>query len=233
MKYCPACDKTRRIDDFGKNKTRVDGLQGNCNKCRAKYRKINADKLNTLAKDYYIKNSLGRLEYGKKYYIENKEDKLKYQNKYGKVNSERISNYSKGYRKENEDKIRKDKKKYFEKNRIIIYAKRKQRLQVDLNFKLAANLRSRISMAVSSKAGLKSGSAVQDLGCSIEEFKIYIQKLFQENMAWENYGEWHLDHIFPLASFDLTDREQFLVACNYVNYQPLWAIDNLKKGARI
>ena len=53
-------------------------------------------------------------------------------------------------------------------------------------------------------------------------------------MTWDNYGYdgWHLDHKTPLAAFDLTDREEFLQACHYTNYQPLWSLDNLRKGAK-
>lgn len=52
-------------------------------------------------------------------------------------------------------------------------------------------------------------------------------------MTWENYGEWHLDHIKPLVSFDLTKRVQFLETCHYTNYQPLWAKDNLTKSGKL
>ena len=51
-------------------------------------------------------------------------------------------------------------------------------------------------------------------------------------MSWDNYGQWHIDHIKPLAEFDLTNRPQFLAACHYTNLQPLWASANHKKGAR-
>ncbi len=51
-------------------------------------------------------------------------------------------------------------------------------------------------------------------------------------MSWDNYGEWHIDHIVPLSSFDLTDKSQVNKVCHYTNLQPLWAIDNLRKGDR-
>jgi len=78
----------------------------------------------------------------------------------------------------------------------------------------------------------KSGSAVRDLGCSISGLKLHLESKFQPDMTWDNYGEWHIDHIKPLSKFDLTDRDQLLEACHYTNLQPLWAEENLKKGNR-
>lgn len=89
-------------------------------------------------------------------------------------------------------------------------------------------LRTRIGKII--KNNQKSGSAVKDLGCSIEDFKKYLQSKFQDGMTWENYGEWHIDHIKPLSLFNLTDKQQFLQACNYINLQPLWAEENLRKS---
>jgi hypothetical protein len=105
-----------------------------------------------------------------------------------------------------------------------------KRLKIDLNFKIAKNLRSRLSKTI--KNNLKFGSAISDLGCSIEEFRQYIQSKFDSKMNWDNYGHkgWHLDHIRPLSSFDLTNLEQFKYACHYTNLQPLWAKDNLVKS---
>ena len=91
-------------------------------------------------------------------------------------------------------------------------------------------LRARMSTAIRYK--LKTGSAVSDLGCSIDFLKEYLKKQFKDGMSWENHGQWHIDHIKPLASFDLTDREQLIKACNYTNLQPLWAEDNFKKGSK-
>ena len=102
-----------------------------------------------------------------------------------------------------------------------------------LDVRITGNLRSRLRAAI--KNNYKNGSAVRDLGCSISEFKKYLESLWQLGMTWDNYGlsGWHIDHIVPLVSFDLTNREQFLKACHYINLQPLWAKDNLKKGSKI
>jgi hypothetical protein len=106
------------------------------------------------------------------------------------------------------------------------------RRKTDIEFRIASNLRSRTTAAI--RYGRKNGSAVRDLGISIPEFKVYIESLFMFGMSWGNYGRegWHLDHIIPLTRFNLTDREQFLKAAHYSNYQPLWAKDNIVKGNR-
>lgn len=106
----------------------------------------------------------------------------------------------------------------------------RERKARDASYRIACALRSRISDAV---RGQKAGSAVRDLGCSVVELRAHLESKFQSGMGWENYGEWHIDHVRPLASFDLTDRAQFLRACHYTNLQPLWALDNIKKAAKL
>ena len=123
------------------------------------------------------------------------------------------------------------KARYRRTHRAETAAYMRKRLIEDVNFKLSKRLRNRLYMAL--KIGSKSGSAVRDLGCSISQFRLYIENQFDPGMLWDNYGEWHLDHVLPLSSFDLTDRQQFLEACNWLNYQPLWAEDNILKGAKI
>ena len=98
-----------------------------------------------------------------------------------------------------------------------------------IHTKLARKLRSRINKAL--HGNYKTGSAVSDLGCSIGEFKTYIESLWTANMSWDNYGVdgWHIDHIKPLCQFILSDKVEFKKACHYTNLQPLWASDNLAK----
>lgn len=102
----------------------------------------------------------------------------------------------------------------------------------DMNFKLKLTIRNRTAKLI--KRRDVGESAIKAVGCDIAELKNYLESKFQPGMTWENYGTqgWHIDHIRPLSSFDLTDPEQFRQACHYTNLQPLWAKDNLKKGAK-
>lgn len=101
----------------------------------------------------------------------------------------------------------------------------------NINHKIAVLLRNRLNKALKRKT--KSGSAVNNLGCSIEFLKTYLESKFTEGMTWENQGKWHIDHIKPLCSFNLENKEELLKACHYTNLQPLWAKDNLRKGSKI
>jgi len=102
--------------------------------------------------------------------------------------------------------------------------------------KIKANIRSRLSISVSSRPFCyKTGSAIEELGCSIHEFKLYLESKFQDGMSWDNYGKngWHIDHIVPLSKFDISNPKELKKACHYTNLQPLWAKDNLCKGANL
>ena len=113
----------------------------------------------------------------------------------------------------------------------------KQYYENNLNGRIAKNLRSRLYVSI--KNSYKIGSAVKDINCSIDELKQYLEEQFYpclktgEQMTWDNWTRdgWHIDHIKPLSSFDLTNREQFLQACHYTNLQPLWYYENYKKGS--
>ena len=77
-------------------------------------------------------------------------------------------------------------------------------------------------------------SSIELLGCSLIEYKEYLERLFFDGMTWENYGHdtWHIDHIKPKCKFDLRIQSERLFCFNYRNTQPLWAFDNISKGAK-
>jgi len=134
---------------------------------------------------------------------------------YFKKNAYKSAEYRKQYQKDNLEKIK---------------AQRKLRAETGVVYRLSMGLRSRVNRAIKGK--YKSGSAVDQLGCSIDEFKLYIESKFLSGMTWDNWSRsgWHLDHIKPLVQFDLSNPEEFRAAAHYTNMQPLWAEVNLRKN---
>lgn len=109
---------------------------------------------------------------------------------------------------------------------------RRAKVATDLQCRLGIALRRRLHLALRRKH--HGSSAVRDLGCSLPELIAHLERQFRPGMSWDNWGRkgWHIDHIKPLRSFDLTDPEQYRNACHYTNLQPLWARENIGKGAR-
>ena len=133
-----------------------------------------------------------------------------------------------------QDKERKRTEKY----KVKIRLRENKKRQEDLEFKIKKNLRVRLYDAL--KNNFKSGSAVADLGCSIDDFKVWLEQQFYmhpktgEQMNWLNYGKrWNIDHIIPLSLVRLTDRKQLVKVCNWFNLRPLWAEQNFSRGNRI
>lgn len=122
-------------------------------------------------------------------------------------------------------------RKYRKVNKEKLAKRHQERLTSDLTYLLKRNLRNRFKQAL--KNNYKSGSAVELLGISVIEFKKYLESLFKPGMTWENYGDWHIDHIFPLSGGDLTDINFLKKVCHYTNLQPLWAMENLSKADKI
>ena len=145
------------------------------------------------------------------------------------------SEYTKIWREKNKDKFKQQEKEYYLKNKeSILEIKAKyelKRKQTDINYRLKKTIRARLSNAI--KNNQKSGSAIRDLGCSVEELKQHIELQFKNGMTWDNWGsgpnKWQIDHIKPLFKFDLTDELQLKEACNYTNLQPIWHHDHLMK----
>jgi hypothetical protein len=97
---------------------------------------------------------------------------------------------------------------------------------------VAMRLRNRINTALTRGAHTRAGRTNELLGCSYQEFARHLESQFEPGMSWENRHQWHIDHIRPCASFDLTDPEQQRRCFHWSNMQPLWAEDNLRKHAK-
>jgi hypothetical protein len=153
-------------------------------------------------------------EKSKQYYQENKEKIKKFYNQHYKENKQ----YYKQYNQKSKERI----------NKYL-----KQKRQTDSIFKFKSNVRSLISSSF--KRGTnqfsKKAKTEQILGCTIEEFRSYIENKFVKDMSFENYGKWHLDHIIPIS---IANTEEEIIRLNhYTNFQPLWAEDNIKKSNTI
>lgn len=226
-----------------------------------KYREKNRDVLIKKKKNYYQKNKTTILEKQKIYSEQNKENKAKTDKQYRLKNKEKVLKYKKDYyqknktrfqekgkiyRKEkaneiieyrlkNRDKIAEVRRMWAKKNIKHVLNYRKNKRETDIQYRIKEYLRNRINSAILYQKTTKHSSSLELLGCSIQNAKEHIEKQFKEGMSWENYGHktWHIDHIIPCASFDLTDPEQQKKCFHYTNLQPLWAHENLSKGSKL
>lgn len=212
---CKIKMKEKASEHYSENKERHYSL------CRAR---IDEDPLanKEYMKEYRDNHKEELSESSRQRYNSDIENQRAIRKEWSRNNKEKKKEIDRLYQKKNKDKINNQKR---EKNKI--------RRHTDTNYKLSLTLRRRINLAI--KRQQRAGSAVRDLGCTIPELKQHLESKFQIGMTWENWSVhgWHIDHIIPLASFDLTDRGQFLKACHYTNLQPLWAKDNLSKGSKV
>ena len=141
------------------------------------------------------------------------------------------SEYMRRHQSENLEKHRERQRRYRaadpEKQR-----KATQKYRSDPFKRLQANLRTSLYASLKNRRIPKTSSLSNLLDCTIEYLVEHLESKFQEGMSWENQGKWHVDHIRPLASFDLSDQEQLKQAWNYTNLQPLWAEENLRKNRK-
>lgn len=149
----------------------------------------------------------------RKYYAKNRVRLLEQKSIYAAEHKQQKAEYDKQYRQRNKKRIRAFQSEWNKKS---------------IKHKIVRNLRRRVHHAL--KGETKSESTLSLLGCSINYLKEYLESKFQQGMTWDNYGEWHIDHIKPCSAFDLSDPVQQKECFAYTNLQPLWAIDNLKKA---
>lgn len=122
-------------------------------------------------------------------------------------------------------------REYHKQNKAARNIRQRERFANDSVAAFKALIRKRMSNWFRRRKFPKSSSTEQILGCSFDEFKRYMTSLFKEGMSWDNYGEWQIDHIIPLATAQTIEDVEKL--CHYSNLQPLWAKENLDKRAKL
>jgi hypothetical protein len=222
-KICTKCGKEKEVSEFYKDNNQKSGLRPDCKDCcrfqHKKYYDNNIDKINKIHKIYYLNNKEKISKYRKNHRLKNID---KYKNK----EKQYRDNHKKEHKILQKKWYQKHKKERQNKNHLI----EKERLINDLNFKLRKYLRTRIYVAI--KRNLKSKHTSELLGCSVDDLKKHLESQFKEGMSWDNYcfRGWHIDHIKPCASFDLSKPEEQAKCFHYSNLQPLWWYENLSKS---
>lgn len=233
MKICPICNRERRPSI------------GYCDTCMKEYQKKHRQTPEYKEKERIRRQTPERKEYHKAYLIRyNRDKRTPYKELDEKQKEKGRESCRQQYQKtkrENPELIKARKLRYKQKNPNwwkVYYHKNKQKFseymknkfRYDINFRIKTIIRNRINYEIRTH---KSRSSIRYLWCTIESFKCYIEDKFEPWMTWENHGERHLDHIIPCYHFDLSNEKEIKDCFHYTNYQPLRALDNLKKWTKL
>lgn len=204
-KICSSCLIEKNLVCFHKWKHGIDGYRRICKECR---------KIET-----------------KKYYENNREKIKKTVSDYRKKNPSKVKEIKKKIYEKDKSRILSINKLYREKNKEKRNEYNRNRKLSDPVFKLKHLMNSRLRIFLKTKNLQKYNKTFTIVGCTPQELKIHIESKFLYGMSWDNQGEWHIDHIIPLSSGK--SEEEIVKLCHYTNLQPLWAIDNMKKGSKL
>lgn len=208
MKICVTCKIEKEDFCFSVLSRAKDKLQTKCKDCTNKYMKErlqkNKDSINAKRKQQYAK----QIDKKRKQAIEN----------YRKHKEKRIASM-KQYALDNKEKVAEYKRRHKAKKRL------------DPIYVLSQQVSCLVRISLINKGFPKRGKTIDIIGCDWSVFANHIERQFLTGMTWENRSAWHIDHIIPLAS---AKTEQDVIRLNhYTNLRPLWAKDNLSKGAKV
>lgn len=214
-KTCSTCGEAKpaTLEYFYRQPAGRDGLHGACKTCMNNqshvWRQDNRESYDDYQREYYESHRESRNEYGRKHYEANRErireQQRKYQRKYRAANPEKMREWDREH-----------------------HMKRMQ------------NVRYRVSQSISvgmwqSLRGGKNGRSWESLvGYTCADLMTHLESQFTKGMTWGNFGAWHIDHIVPQSWFNFESPEdpEFLECWSLWNLSPLWAFDNLSKGAK-
>lgn len=239
MKECLNCGNKKESAEFKGNSNR-------CNSCiseyQKEYRKSHKGKAKEYFKKYYTDNKEDILNRVKEYYSENIEKVSEYKRSYATDNKDKLYNYMHNYYIENKEELDAKNKKYDIENRKslniirnkrnkdnseVLNRKKRERRLNDPVYRISQNIRTYIRYCIKSKGLQKKTKTQTILGCSYDEFRLYLESKFEPWMNWDNYGKhngeinygWDIDHILPIAS--AVTEEDIIKLNHHSNLQPL------------
>lgn len=230
-KVCTKCGESKPAtpEFFHAYKRSPDGRRSVCRECRAAHYAANQPEVRARRKEFYSKNRERLTAASREYYVQNTERQKEAAKKRWFRNIERNTELMKKRYAENREA-------YLEKKRIRGKERWRELYGSDIRYTLKARTSALLSVTMRRTGTTKSARMVELLGYDVSDLKAHLESLFVDGMTWEKYlsGEIHVDHIRPVASFDIkSDRcPEFKKCWSLDNLQPLWAKDNLSKGAK-
>ena len=217
LKECSKCKQIKKVELFPKDKNQSSGYRPDCKECLAKYRQ-NGD----------VKARIK--EYRKLDYVVARQKELRSTS----ISKKKLSEYQKEYL--SRPGVKQKRKEYFQKEEVKANRRRynKERMK-NPKWRIASTASRAISKSLKYIGQTKRRRHWEDIvGYTKEELKSHLEKKFKLGMSCDNYGEWHIDHIIPISSFDITsvDCKELKRCWELSNLQPLWAADNIRKGNR-
>lgn len=215
MKACSECGehKPATAEYFYRCSASRDGLGGQCKTCKR-------EREREYKRKYRESHGESMSEYSRKYYESHKESLSEYRRKYYEANRESRNEHQRKYRVANPEKARES-----------VRVSNRKRGQ-DVGYRVSH------SVSVGMWASLrqeKNGRSWESLvGYTLADLRAHLEKQFTNGMSWNNYGEWHIDHIKPVShfTFDSPDDPEFLECWSLWNLQPMWASENMSKSNR-
>jgi hypothetical protein len=224
---------------IGKNARKKPGIDSKKNTTPTKNSEKQENKnLKTIEKKILNTKKIKDKQYRQRPEIKEKINKRKREIYASKGITDNRKQYCKQYMKEYNKKYRKDPKnilkiKNYRKSEKYKAKKRKyhEKNKNKIDYKIRKNMSKNVWKSLK---GVKTKSWLKLVDYSLQELISHIESKFQKGMNWDNYGEWHVDHKKPVSAFKITSQEcdDFKLCWSLDNLQPLWAIDNLKKGAK-
>lgn len=219
MKICPKCKTHKASSEYHKDHKRKDGLCYQCKQCAIKatalWQKNNKMRNNINTANWAKANPEKVRQSNLRWYYNHRDARLKYSREYQELHYDKRLQQNREWRKNNSQRAKERAHKYYEEK------------------KLSKNISRRI---YASLKGNKNGQRWENIvGYTLKQLRCRLESLFSNGMTWKNYGKWHIDHIRPVRCFSFTSMDdiEFKKCWALKNLQPLWAEDNLSKGAKI